>query len=177
MSIRLLQPILIAGAHYPVDGQTLFFDKALEDSLVGQGKAARLDTQTSDDILKHRQEHMEMGVLDDGGAGPAVVITERNLPHDSVTSVLLPSAPSELALMWSESGTSGPLRYVLEAASLADATARLSDDAAHAEIVSGDGPMLIRFVPTTAPMYLYVRASAAFGAGSNLLTIIAKVPA
>lgn len=42
MSIRLLQPILIAGAHYPVDGRTLFFDKAVEDSLIGQGKAEYL---------------------------------------------------------------------------------------------------------------------------------------
>ncbi len=177
MSIRLLQAVLIAGAHYPVDGLTLNLEKELEDSLVGQGKAVRLDVVQSDEIIAHLAAHEELGIVGDGDAGAAVISSFRNVPHDSVTKLLLPSAPQELALLWSESGTSGAIRYVLEAASLADATARLADDSAHGEIVSGDLPTLISFVPTTVPMYLYFSASSAYGAGSNLLTVVAKVPA
>ena len=113
----------------------------------------------------------------DGAAGPAVLRSFRNIPHDSVTVILLPTAPQELALSWYESGTSGNLRFVLEAASLADATSRLSDDLAHGELASGGAPFGVSFQPTNSPVYLYVRASSPIGAGSSILSVAAKVPA
>lgn len=112
----------------------------------------------------------------DGAAGTGMTYTARNLAHDSVTRIMLPSAPTELMLNWWDStGSSGNLRYVLEAASLADATARLADDTAHGELVANGAPAVVKFEPTMYPVYIYVRASSAVGAGSNILSLLAKV--
>ena len=128
-------------------------------------------------LAGHAAEHAAMDMYGDGMPGPAVMTTFRNISHSSVTQLLMPSAPTELALLWRESGTSGALRFVVEAASLLDATARLADDTAHGELSSGDLPLLMLFEPTTSPTYLYFRATSDVGVGSNALTVIAKVPA
>ena len=112
----------------------------------------------------------------DGTAGTGMTYTARNLDHATVTRILLPSAPAELLLNWWDStGSSGNLRYVLEAASLADATARLNDDTAHGELVANGSPAIVKFSPTMFPVSIYVRASSAVGAGSNILSLLAKV--
>lgn len=112
----------------------------------------------------------------DGTAGTGITYTVRNLDNATVTRIMLPSAPAELMLNWYDStGSSGNLRYVLEAASLADATARLNDDTAHGELVANGNPVIVKFQPTMFPVYIYVRASSAVGAGSNILSMIAKV--
>lgn len=116
------------------------------------------------------------GGASDGAAGTGMTYTARNIAHDSLTRIMLPSAPAELMLNWWDStGSSGNLRYVLEAASLADATARLNDDAAHGEMVANGAPAVVKFEPTMYPVYIYVRASSAVGAGSNILSLLAKV--
>lgn len=51
MSIRLLQPIVISGAHTAVNGAALSLSQALEDALVGQGKAERLPDTFGDVVL------------------------------------------------------------------------------------------------------------------------------
>lgn len=116
------------------------------------------------------------GGAGDGTAGTGMTHTVRNLDNATVTRIMLPSAPAELMLNWYDStGSSGNLRYVLEAASVADATARLNDDTAHGELVANGNPVIVKFEPTMFPVYIYVRASSAVGAGSNILSMIAKV--
>lgn len=118
----------------------------------------------------------QIGGGGDGTAGTGMTYTARNLDHASVTRIMLPSAPAELLLNWYDAtGSSGNLRYVLEAASLADATARLNDDTAHGELVANGSPAIVKFSPTTFPVSIYVRASSAVGAGSNILSLLAKV--
>lgn len=116
------------------------------------------------------------GGASDGTAGTGMTYTVRNLDNATVTRIMLPSAPAELMLNWYDStGSSGNLRYVLEAASLADATARLADDTAHGELAANGNPVIVKFEPTMFPVYIYVRASSAVGAGSNILSLLAKV--
>lgn len=134
-------------------------------------------TKTKNNVVtgaNHEAEHAAMGIFGDGTPGACVTRSERNISHTVVTKVFLPSAPIELAILWVESGTSGNLKFVLEAASDLDADSRLANNAAHGEISSG-GNILVRFTPTSNPMNIYLLATSAVGAGSNIATIIAKV--
>ena len=125
-------------------------------------------------LAGHEAEHVAMGIFDDGTPGACVTRSERNISHTTATKVFLPSAPLELAILWVESGTSGNLRFVLEAASDLDADNRLANDAAHGEISSGEN-VLVRFTPTSDPMNIYLLATSDVGAGSSVATILAKV--
>lgn len=125
-------------------------------------------------LVAHAADHAAMGIFNDAAPGACVTLSERNISHTTKTKILLPNAPLQLAILWVESGTSGNLKFVLEAASSLDADSRLANDAAHGEISSGSS-ILIRFIPSTSPMYIYLLATSAVGAGSNLATIIAKV--
>lgn len=147
------------------------------DLLIASGKfvlASSIDAVDDEDTEIHAAEHAAMGIFDDGTPGACVTRSERNISHTVTTKVFLPSAPIELAILWVESGTSGNLKFVLEAASDLDADSRLANDAAHGEISSGDN-ILVRFTPTSNPMNIYLLATSAVGAGSNIATIIAKV--
>lgn len=150
------------------------------DNFVNPTGITDLDTSA---FWTHGQQHADLNdavealqhkVGLDSAAGSCVIRSERNISHTTKTIILLPSAPIQLAILWAESGTSGNLKFVLEAASSLDADARLANDSAHGEIVSGDS-VLLSFVPSTSPTYIYLLASTAVGAGSNVVTIIAKV--
>lgn len=142
---------------------------------------AKIQTTSSGEVEKIMAGDLDVtdqigGGGGDGTAGTGMTYTARNLDHASVTRIMLPSAPAELLLNWYDAtGSSGNLRYVLEAASLADATARLNDDTAHGELVANGSPAIVKFSPTTFPVSIYVRASSAVGAGSNILSLLAKV--
>lgn len=112
---------------------------------------------------------------DSGFSGSPILKSFKNLTN-TVTKILLPSAPQALTLSWSDSGIAGNLRFVLEAASSGDADSRLNFDDAHSELLSGAAPVAIMFAPTNNPYYLYVKTSNAIGAGSNVLSIVGIVP-
>lgn len=188
MSIKLIMPTEIAGVSTPVTGNVLTLGAELEAKLVGTRRAVWVDNGVTNleplQVSKNLTGGIELSaggeditnlLGGDGESGAALTFSARNISHVTPTKILLPSAPLELAIMWSESGTSGNLRYVLEAASLADATARLSDDSAHAELVSNSNPALISFEPTMSPVNIYFMASSAVGAGSSTLSAMAKV--